>query len=103
MIVSHLNACNENGLSWVDEVLVTGLRNGDKVCNWKIEVHSSDDDDDDVDGGDNVDEDDEIIKEKDYGPAVYIVQKLSISDEEVAKRRNDDEELSKVALKFFGY
>ena len=93
MIVSHFNACNSKGMSWVDEVLVAGLRKGDKICDWKIEVHSSDDDDDELSSQDG---DSTELNEKDVGPAVYIVRKVALTDDS-----NND--TSKVSLKFFGY
>ena len=95
--MSHLNACNTKGLSWVDEVLVTGLRNGDKISDWRIEVHSSDENDD---SNSNSDNDDEV--EKEYGPAVYIIQKVAVSDDRVKKRKADIE-VSRANIKFFGY
>lgn len=92
MIVSHFNACNSKGMSWVDEVLVAGLRKGDKMCDWKIEVHSSDDDDEESpQDGDSTEQ-----NEKDVGPAVYIVRKVALTGD-------SSNDISKVSLKFFGY
>jgi len=111
VIVSHLNANGPKGLLWVDEVLVNGLKDGDGVSNWRIEVHGNDvDDNDDEESPDgkvnvkemeeNEDEDDEALS-KDYGPAVYIIRKMEVSEEEREKRSEDDS--SRVDMKFFGY
>ena len=102
LIVSHLNACNSEGLSWVEEVLVTGLRDGDNFCNWRIEVHSSSDvGEDDVFSDDKESVED---KQKDCGPAVYIIQKQGYSSDMISEKRvSNDKNVSKVDLKFFGY
>jgi hypothetical protein len=100
LIVSHLNARNAEGLSWADDILAVGLRDGDKISNWRIEVHSSDPDDEQDDDANN--DDDNSDEGKEYGPAVYIVQKISVTDD-IAKARENDEDSSKVDLKFFGY
>mmetsp|Transcript_12688 Transcript_12688/g.16960 ORF Transcript_12688/g.16960 Transcript_12688/m.16960 type:complete len:553 (+) Transcript_12688:111-1769(+) len=67
VIVSHLNANTTQGLSWLDEVVVPGLRAGGGDATWEIEIHGSDgndgsddDEDDDEGEGDNdiIDDDD---------------------------------------------
>ena len=98
LIVSHLNACNSEGLSWVEEVLMTGLRDGDEECDWRIEVHSNDNVEQD-----NVTSENEKDEQKDDGPAVYIIQKQDCSHNISEKKINDEKNISKVALKFFGY
>ena len=105
--MSHLNASDAAGLSWVDQVLITGLRNGDTLSDWRIEVHSNADDCEDVDGGDRDSGDDEAKapgdEEKENGPAVYIIQKVAEPDDIAEKREADENNTSKVDIKFFGY
>lgn len=101
MIISHFNACNNAGLSWVDEVLMKGLKQGDKNCDWRIEVHSSDDEN--IEVASACSEDDKSSDEHDYGPAVYVIHKAAISEDELKKRIEADQEECKVALKYFGY
>lgn len=119
LIVSHLNANSAEGLDWAQEVLITGLRDGDNVCDWRVEVHSRDVDygneykikivDSSEDGCDQVDnkrssedngEDSE--EEEHHGPAVYIIRKMGVSEEE-RKRRETKHDTSKADMKFFGY
>jgi hypothetical protein len=43
ILVSHLNAHTENGVEWLNTVVVVGLRaGGGKYSKWEIEVHGSD-------------------------------------------------------------
>ena len=103
LIVSHLNACNSEGLSWVDEVLITGLRNGDGISDWRIEVHHSD-----SDNGENEISHDGEDSEKDDGPAVYIIQKVSVpclacNNIEIIGEIGKGRTTSKASIKFFGY
>ena len=100
LIVSHVNACNAEGLAWVDEILITGLRKGDSISDWRIEVHHSSGDDDidididhdnyndngnDADTSDAVEEDGNEKNAKEYGPAVYIIRKKAVSNEKKSK------------------
>jgi len=92
LIVSHLNACNEAGLSWVNEILVNGLRKGDNESNWRIEVHSNDQEMSDEEEEDR----------DDHGPAVYIIRKVTASHS-LNEKNGLDSILSRVDVKFFGY
>jgi len=61
--VSHLNANTTQGLSWLDEVVVPGLRAGGGDATWEIEIHGNDgndgsDDDEDEGDNDSIDDDD---------------------------------------------
>lgn len=47
IIVSHLNANTSDGLKWLDEVVVPGLRQSDSYADWVIESHGADDEMDD--------------------------------------------------------
>ena len=102
MIVSHLNACNSEGLLWANEILVTGLRSGDKESDWRVEVHSSDADDDNEMLSTTNEEKEDDYQEKNNGPAVYIIQKQSVSSEEQMRRKKNNVE-SNVSMKVFGY
>ena len=42
MLISHLNANTTSGVEWVDEVVVTGLKEGGGNANWIVECHSAD-------------------------------------------------------------
>ena len=43
ILVSHLNAHTSDGIEWLDEVVITGLRDGGgRHSEWEIEVHGSD-------------------------------------------------------------
>jgi hypothetical protein len=98
LIVSHLNANGPEGLSWVDEVLAAGLKDGDSESSFRIEVHGNDAGDDDEQDGLKVKETEENEEDsKHYGPAVYIIQKKDNSQTKSA------EECPRVDMKFFGY
>lgn len=120
VIVSHLNANNEVGMSWIDEVVVVGLKAGDAVSNWRIEVHSGENDDDDESEGQatatSISIQDEQIEgtlakddqaeENTSGPAVYIIRKLNKdidATENEDKQSIENQQDSKVEVKFFGY
>jgi hypothetical protein len=70
MIVSHLNAHTPSGISWLEDVVFTGLRSGSgKDTAWTIEVHGN---------GDTPEEDEDEVSavlEQSVGPAVYIIHK----------------------------
>ena len=82
VIVSHLNAHTPNGLGWLEEVVMEGLKKysvgpmSDAVS-WEIEVHGNaevvvDDDDNDVDNEDK----NGLVPTGANGPAVYVIHKL---------------------------
>lgn len=119
LIVSHLNACNAEGMSWVNEVLVTGLNNGDRSCNWRVEVHSSSTDEIDLIDDPNEDQNVQSTNTNGSGPAVYIIRKVTLQkgEEEAPSLENssankksdegvdgeDDDFNANVKIKFFGY
>jgi SAM-dependent methyltransferase len=80
MIVSHLNANGATGMEWLNEVLGTGLKAGDKKANYRVEVHGNDDDDED-----------------NLGPAVYIIKKVKMTTDE------DSNYESTIDVKFLNY
>ena len=80
LIVSHLNACNSEGMSWVNKVLVQGLNSGDQTCHWRIEVHSSSNDEIDFLDEDNDTGGDGDVKSN-SGPAVYIIRKIELQND----------------------
>lgn len=80
MIVSHLNANNEVGMEWLNDVLGNGLKTGDRKANYRVEVHGNE-----GDGEDNL------------GPAVYIIKKVKMM-------RDEDEDVeSTIDVKFLTY
>ncbi len=113
LIVSHLNACNAEGMSWVNKVLVTGLNEGDNLCNWKIEVHGSSTDQIDLIGDSpNCGEPNENGDRSTTGPAVYIIQKDTVEKngngsqvkvDNEGMEKNSKGEVTNVKIKFFGY
>ena len=46
VIISHLNANTMDGLKWLDEVIVPGLRKADSNADWAIESHGAEDPED---------------------------------------------------------
>ena len=106
LIVSHLNAREEKGMAWVNDVLLYGLkeewlerrrlkRSGDKGDHsaindnilWSIEVHGGE-------ANESCSDIDEEEQEPHYGPAVYILKKIGVSScvfEEIIKRKGDGE------------
>ena len=91
MIVSHINAHTEKGISWLNEIVVPGLRAGSGKSQWNVEVHGGDVPD--IDG-----EDDEASV--DPGPAVYIIHKGEV---DIDRPTTDDSSPPTVPLRFFSY
>jgi SAM-dependent methyltransferase len=100
VIISHLNAHTPNGVSWLQEVVQTGLLAGGGNATWEIEVH----------GNDQVAEEEEEDSNKPVespGPAVYIIKKSkqpSVTEgsepESAAATTSSTDE---VTVKFFAY
>ena len=94
MLVSHLNAHAEEGVDWLEEIVVKGLRaaGGKEAARWEIEVHGN--------SGLQEEADEEEIDPTSSvspGPAVYIIHKKPPSDSPSGL------EEPTVPLKFFGY
>ncbi len=80
VIVSHLNAHTPNGLGWLEEVVMEGLkkysvRPTSDAVSWEIEVHGNaevvvDDDDEDNETKNGA------VPTGTNGPAVYVIHKL---------------------------
>lgn len=92
MIISHVNAHTENGINWLNEIVVPGLRVGAGKCQWSVEVHGGDVPDIDCD-------DDEASANA--GPAVYIIHKGEVVDSD--NPTIDDDSPPTVPLRFFSY
>ncbi len=92
-----MNANTSEGLTWTQEVLVPGLEGGDSTSDWRIEVHGND-----VDNGDKTSETEDDSDEKHAGPAVYIIRKIAVSNEE-REEREKTQKGSNVDMKFFNY
>ncbi|GKY95103.1 hypothetical protein MPSEU_000474300 [Mayamaea pseudoterrestris] len=88
LLASHLNAHFPSGLSWLETIIFTGLKQGDSLCEWSIEVHGKED----VNGADNVSDDGVSIEAT--GPAVYIISKHASAD---------GPQKETVPVQFFGY
>lgn len=78
LLVSHLNAQTDQGITWLSNVLFEGLRRGDSDVAWSVEVHGN-----------------EATSDDSTGPCVYIIHKKAQDD--VA-----NEETS-IPVKFFSY
>jgi ubiquinone/menaquinone biosynthesis C-methylase UbiE len=94
VIISHLNAHTPNGVSWLEEVVQTGLLAGGGNATWEIEVHGNADISTDGDPG---------IPAGSPGPAVYIIQKKpspEVEGSECAKASTQD---TTIPVKFFAY
>ena len=93
VIVSHLNANAENGMQWLDDVVIPGLREGGGGdCGWDIEVHGSDEEE-------PTDDENEETTSEGPGPAVYIIHKKQTRSEE---KLDKDNPLS-ITLRFLSY
>ncbi len=92
MIISHINAQTENGIDWLNNIVVPGLRNGAGLQKWSVEVHGGDI----PESQDDDDEDKSIV----LGPAVYIIHK-----EGIVKRDSmtDDTDPPTISLRFYSY
>ncbi len=101
LIVSHLNANEEKGVVWLEDVVFNGLKAeflershskrlssdehtiiaGEKEYVWSIDVHGGNgahrdtNRDEENDPADNADDENDLLV---YGPAVYIIRKKSI-------------------------
>ena len=104
MIISHLNAKTPEGISWLEEVVITGLRRGDGDVDLAIKSYGGGGDDEDEEeegegdfeedgeeeeGADDIEEEEEENTEENriedddaeeqprphYGPAVYVIRK----------------------------
>jgi ubiquinone/menaquinone biosynthesis C-methylase UbiE len=93
VIISHLNAHTPNGISWLEEVVQTGLRAGGGNANWEIEVHGNDQVSTEGDPG---------IPAGSPGPAVYIIQKKAPSVVEGSKSATAAQDIT-IPVKFFAY
>ena len=96
IIISHLNAHVESGLTWLNDVIVPGLRAAGKF-EWLIEVHGNDVED--VDDGTEEDEDKQV---ESPGPAVYFITKIRVLTQAEASE-GSEQALPTIPLKFFSY
>jgi hypothetical protein len=99
VIISHLNAHTPDGVSWLEEVVQTGLLAGGGNATWEIEVHGNADISTDGDPG---------IPAGSPGPAVYIIQKKSPPPEVEKKSESATAVTSSapdttIPVKFFAY
>ena len=89
VLVSHLNAHTKNGIEWLHEVVLPGLRAGDQDWRWEIEVHGND-------GLDDF-EDQNHAMPISPGPCVYVIHKLDVPTED------KDGTTASIPLRFFTY
>lgn len=92
VLVSHLNAHTKNGIEWLHEVILPGLRSGGRNATWEIEVHGSDGTDD-VDTG-------KVAAPISPGPCVYIIHKMVAQAEDESA---GTKETPNIPLSFFTY
>jgi Methyltransferase domain len=91
VIISHLNAHNAYGLSWLEEVVVAGLRQHHTNVHWEIEVHGN---------SEVIDNEDERVPLGSSGPAVYIIHKKKLTE---TTTEADARDTPNIPVKFFSY
>lgn len=89
VLISHLNAHFPAGMSWLESIVLDGLKQGDPSCNWMIEVHGKCESDlvDDASEGSS--------SPSTTGPAVYIISKVHPD--------NQDDKKETIPVRFFSY
>lgn len=88
MIISHINAHTEDGIDWLNNIVVPGLRNGECQHEWSVEIHCGD-------MPENLEgEDDESAS---LGPAVYIIHKGKLVN------ATDSADPPTISLRFYSY
>jgi SAM-dependent methyltransferase len=92
VLVSHLNAHTKNGIEWLHEVILPGLRTGGRDATWEIEVHGNDGSND-IDNG-------KFDPPSSPGPCVYIIHKM---DGQADDEGVDTKETPTIPLSFFTY
>lgn len=88
MVISHINAHTENGVDWLNSIVVPGLRTSSGWNKWSVEVHGSEFLHAEEEGSDGP------------GPAVYIVHKGEILEQ---TSTSDKIDFPTVSLRFFTY
>ncbi|OEU20709.1 hypothetical protein FRACYDRAFT_234341 [Fragilariopsis cylindrus CCMP1102] len=91
IIISHLNARVDSGIQWLNDVVVPGLREGGKNCDFQVEVHGNEV---------STPSDDEEESPESPGPCVYMIEKIPLSKEE---KKTIQSEPSTIPLKFVTY
>ena len=91
IIISHLNARVDSGIQWLNDVIVPGLREGGKNCDFQVEVHGNEV---------STPSDDEEESPESPGPCVYMIEKIPLSKE---KKKTIQSEPSTIPLKFVTY
>jgi SAM-dependent methyltransferase len=102
LVVSHLNANNDKGMRWLNDIVVAGLlqySQMDQMIEWEIEVHGKSETEKD-DG--QSDPETELL-----GPAVYIIHKrLNESNRTlhpIAENETDGNSKQNISINFFSY
>lgn len=91
--MSHINVHTSKGEEWLQDVVITGLRQGGSDASWNIEVHGN------THGGSNTENDDDSGDPPEAaGPAVYLMFKGERSAE-----TKDSSEQPAITLQFFYY
>ena len=91
IIISHLNARVDSGIQWLNDVIVPGLREGGKNCDFQVEVHGNEV---------STPSDDEEDSPESPGPCVYMIEKIPLSKD---KKKTIQSEPSTIPLKFVTY
>ena len=92
IIISHLNARVDSGIQWLNDVIVPGLREGGKNCDWQVEVHGNEV---------SIPSDDEEDSSESPGPCVYMIEKIPLSKDK--KIETIQSEPPTIPLKFVTY
>ena len=91
--MSHINAHTSKGEEWLEDVVLTGLRQGGGAATWNVEVHGND-----YVGADDSNDDDISEAPEAAGPAVYLIFKGPPEPE-----KGDGPDQPAIPLKFFCY
>lgn len=103
-IVSQMNVNDHSRMSWIDDVVVEGLKSEEGTSNWIVEVHSADAHDEGnpiVETGLKCDLDSEAeVTHSSFHPAVYIIWKTNASTE---AQVDDNDSIPRVEIRYFDY
>lgn len=103
LLVSHLNANTERGMSWLKDVIIAGLlqySQVDQLIEWEIDVH----------GKSEVDKNDDQSNDEveSIGPAVYLIHKRLKKSNDILQPIEEESKMDgntkqNIPINFFSY